>query len=97
MTGRFGGVDVDLTLTNTDTVTWFVRNPVCKHLSLLTDYRGHFDGRPDHRRRRPVRIRIRGLPEPLPAALHTVAAIALKAPLDLSHQIISLTPTTRYS
>jgi len=42
LTGRFGGVGVDLELTNTDKVTWFVRNPAYKHLSLLTEYRGRF-------------------------------------------------------
>ncbi|MGI9125237.1 MAG: DUF6670 family protein, partial [Mycobacterium sp.] len=42
LTGRFGGVEADLRLTNTDKVTWFVRNPVYKHLSLLTGYRGRF-------------------------------------------------------
>ena len=42
LTGRFGGVEMDLDLTNTDKVTWFIRNPVYKHLSLLTEYRGRF-------------------------------------------------------
>lgn len=42
LTGRFGGIEVDLRLTNTDKVTWFVRNPVYKHLSLLTEYEGRF-------------------------------------------------------
>lgn len=40
LTGRFGGVEMDLELANTDKVTWFVRNPLYKHLSLLTEYRG---------------------------------------------------------
>ncbi|MCB1287183.1 MAG: hypothetical protein KDB47_05715 [Mycobacterium sp.] len=40
--GRLGGVDVDLRLTNTDKVNWFFRNPVYKHFSLLTEYRGYF-------------------------------------------------------
>lgn len=40
--GRFGGVEADLHLTNTDKVNWFIRNPVYKHLSLLTEYRGRF-------------------------------------------------------
>ncbi len=42
LTGRFGGVEVELHLTNTDKVTWFVHSPVYKHLSLLTEYRGRF-------------------------------------------------------
>lgn len=40
LTGRAGGVDVNLRLTNTDKVNWFFRNPVNKHFSLLTEYRG---------------------------------------------------------
>lgn len=40
LTGRAGGVEVDLELTNTDKVNWFFRNPVYKHFSLLTEYRG---------------------------------------------------------
>lgn len=93
LTGRFGGVDVDLTLTNTDTVTWFVRNPVYKHLSLLTDYRGTFstaDQTTD----------VGGLCAfeygacPSPYQLRsTPLPPALKAPLDLFvYQIINLTP-----
>lgn len=42
LTGRFDGMKVDLRLTNTDKVTWFVRNPVYKHFSLLTGYSGRF-------------------------------------------------------
>lgn len=42
LTGRFGGVEADLRLTNTDKVNWFFRNPVYKHFSLLTEYRGSF-------------------------------------------------------
>lgn len=42
LSGRFGGVEADLHLTNTDKVTWFIRNPLYKHLSLLTEYRGRF-------------------------------------------------------
>ena len=40
LTGLLGGVEVDLTLTNTDKVSWFFRSPLYKHFSLLTDYRG---------------------------------------------------------
>ncbi len=42
LTGRFGGLSADLRLTNTDKVTWFLHNPVYKHLSLLTQYQGRF-------------------------------------------------------
>lgn len=38
--GSLGGVDVDLTITCSDTVTWFFRSPVYKHLSLFGEYRG---------------------------------------------------------
>lgn len=40
LTGTPGGVGIDLELTCSDTVTWFLRSPVYKHLGLLTDYRG---------------------------------------------------------
>ena len=40
LTGALGGVDVDLELRCSDTVTWFFRSPVYKHLSLLTEYSG---------------------------------------------------------
>lgn len=93
LTGRFGGVDVDLALTNTDTVTWFVRNPVYKHLSLLTEYRGRFStaaGSTD----------VTGLCAfeygacPSPYQLRsTPLPPALKAPLDLFvYQIVNLGP-----
>lgn len=42
LSGRLGAVDVALTLTATDTVSWFFRNPVYKHLGLLTEYTGTF-------------------------------------------------------
>lgn len=40
LTGLLGGVAVELDLRCHDTVSWFFRSPVYKHLSLLTDYRG---------------------------------------------------------
>lgn len=40
MSGVLGGVHVDLELRCSDTVTWFFRSPVYKHLSLLTEYSG---------------------------------------------------------
>ena len=48
LTGRFGGVEVDLQLSNTDKVTWFIRNAAYKHLSLLTEYRGSFSTATDN-------------------------------------------------
>lgn len=93
LTGRFGGVEVDLKLTNTDKVTWFVRNPAYKHLSLLTEYRGRFataEGGTDVAGLcafeygacpSPYQVRSRPLPP------------ALKAPLDLFvYQIVNLGP-----
>lgn len=93
LAGRFGGVEADLELTNTDKVTWFVRNPVYKHLSLLTEYRGRFStasGSSD----------VAGLCAfeygacPSPYQLRTSPLPpALKAPLDLFvYQIINLGP-----
>lgn len=93
LTGRFGGVEADLRLTNTDKVTWFVRNPLYKHLSLLTEYRGHFStasGRTD----------VAGLCAfeygacPSPYQLRSAPLRpAMKAPLDLFvYQIINLGP-----
>jgi hypothetical protein len=93
LTARFGGVETDLSLTNTDKVTWFVRNPVYKHLSLLTEYRGHF-------------TTVEGVSEvaglcafeygacPSPYQLRSAPLPrALKAPLDLFvYQIINLGP-----
>jgi hypothetical protein len=93
LTGRFGGVDADLRLRNTDKVTWFVRNPVYKHLSLLTEYRGTLSTAADTSAvaglcafeygacPSPYQVRSRPLPP------------ALKAPLDLFvYQIINLGP-----
>lgn len=40
LTATLGPVTVDLALTCSDTVTWFFRTPVYKHLSLLTEYTG---------------------------------------------------------
>ncbi len=93
LAGRFGGVEVDLRLTNTDKVTWFVHNPVYKHLSLLTEYRGRFatdSGGMD----------VEGLCAfeygacPSPYQVRTTPLPpALKAPLDLFvYQIINLGP-----
>ena len=93
LAGRFGGVEADLHLTNTDKVTWFVRNPVYKHLSLLTEYRGRFStvsGSHD----------VEGLCAfeygacPSPYQLRsTPLRPAMKAPLDLFvYQIINLGP-----
>ncbi|MCF8589094.1 DUF6670 family protein [Gordonia liuliyuniae] len=45
--GSFGGVEVDLTITCSDTVTWFFRTPVYKHLSLFGEYRGTLTTGPD--------------------------------------------------
>lgn len=91
--GRLGGVDVDLRLTNTDKVNWFFRNPVYKHFSLLTEYRGEFTETDSGRQ-----TRVEGLcafeygacpslhqllSRPLPSGL--------KAPLDyFVYQIINL-------
>lgn len=91
LTGRFGGVETELRLTNTDKVTWFVRNPVYRHLSLLTEYRGRLStdsGTTD----------VAGLCAfeygacPSPYQLRsTPLPTSLKAPLDLFvYQIINL-------
>lgn len=93
LTGRFGGVEVDLRLTNTDKVTWFVRNPFYKHLSLLTEYRGRFVADSGG-------LDVEGLCAfeygacPSPYQLRsTPLPPALKAPLDLFvYQIINLGP-----
>ncbi|MFV9429738.1 DUF6670 family protein [Rhodococcus aetherivorans] len=42
LVGRLGTVDVALTLTNTNTVSWFFRSPLYKHFGLLTEYEGTF-------------------------------------------------------
>jgi hypothetical protein len=93
LVGRFGGVDADLRLTNTDKVTWFVRNPVYKHLSLLTEYRGTFTTASET-------TDVAGLcafeygacPSPYQVR-STPLPPALKAPLDLFvYQIINLGP-----
>lgn len=93
LSGRFGGVEADLHLTTTDKVTWFVRNPVYKHLSLLTEYRGRFSTASGSNEVKglctfeygacpsPYQLRSRPLPP------------SLKAPLDLFvYQIINLGP-----
>lgn len=93
LTGRFGGVEADLRLTNTDKVTWFVRNPVYKHLSLLTEYRGTFSTDS-------ATTDVAGLCAfeygacPSPYQLRsTPLPASLKAPLDLFvYQIINLGP-----
>lgn len=93
LSGRFGGVEADLHLTNTDKVTWFVRNPVYKHLSLLTEYRGRFSTASDS-------TEVAGLCAfeygacPSPYQLRsTPLPASLKAPLDLFvYQIINLGP-----
>lgn len=93
LSGRFGGVEADLHLTNTDKVTWFVRNPVYKHLSLLTEYRGQFSTASGSNE-------VEGLCTfeygacPSPYQLRsTPLPSALKAPLDLFvYQIINLGP-----
>jgi len=93
LTGRFGGVEVDLDLTNTDKVTWFVRNPAYKHLSLLTEYRGRVMSASGAEE-------VAGLCNfeygacPSPYQLRsTPLPSALKAPLDLFvYQIINLGP-----
>lgn len=91
LTGRFGGVNADLRLTNTDKVTWFVRNPVYKHLSLLTEYRGTFSTASQT-------TEVAGLcafeygacPSPYQVR-STPLPPALKAPLDLFvYQIVNL-------
>ena len=97
LTGRFGGVAMDLNLTNTDTVTWFVRNPVYKHLSLLTEYRGSFTTSSGTSA---GTAEVAGLCAfeygacPSPYQLRSTALPpALKAPLDLFvYQIINLGP-----
>jgi hypothetical protein len=93
LSGRFGGVQADLELTNTDKVTWFVRNPVYKHLSLLTEYRGRF-------RTASGATEVAGLCAfeygacPSPYQLRsTPLPASLKAPLDLFvYQIVNLGP-----
>lgn len=93
LTGRFGGVEADLRLHNTDTVTWFVRNPVYKHLSLLTEYHGTFSTASES-------TDVAGLCAfeygacPSPYQLRsTPLPSALKAPLDLFvYQIVNLGP-----
>lgn len=93
LTGRFGDVEADLRLTTSDTVTWFIRNPVYKHLSLLTEYHGRFATASGSQEVSglcafeygacPSLYQLRSAP--LPAAL--------KAPLDLFvYQIINLGP-----
>ncbi|MCW1959558.1 MAG: hypothetical protein KIH64_013650 [Mycobacterium sp.] len=93
LSGRFGGVEADLQLTNTDKVTWFVRNPVYKHLSLLTEYRGRFSTASDT-------TEVEGLCTfeygacPSPYQLRSAPLPpSLKAPLDLFvYQIVNLGP-----
>lgn len=93
LSGRFGGVQADLHLTNTDKVTWFVRNPVYKHLSLLTEYQGRFSTAAGS-------TEVQGLCAfeygacPSPYQLRaTPLPSSLKAPLDLFvYQIINLGP-----
>lgn len=95
LTGRFGGVEADLRLTNTDKVNWFFHNPVNKHFSLLTEYRGSFTETSSGRRTDVeglcafeygacpslYQLRSRALP------------MRLKAPLDyFVYQIINLSP-----
>lgn len=97
LSGRFGGVQADLRLTNTDKVTWFVRNPVYKHLSLLTEYRGRFSTASDTTS---DTTEVAGLCAfeygacPSPYQLRsTPLPASLKAPLDLFvYQIINLGP-----
>lgn len=36
------GFDAEFTVRNTDTVSWFVKNPVYEHFSLLSQYEGEF-------------------------------------------------------
>ena len=36
----FGGFELDITIHNTETVTWFVKNAVYEHISLLSTYQG---------------------------------------------------------
>lgn len=93
LTGRFGDVTADLRLTTSDTVTWFVRNPVYKHLSLLTEYRGRFStGSSAHEVSGLCAFEYGACPSPYQLR-STPLPSALKAPLDLFvYQIINLGP-----
>ena len=94
LTGRFGGVEADLRLTNTDRVNWFFRSPVYKHLSLLTEYRGTFT-EPSGRRSDVAGLcafEYGACPSPY-QVLSKPLPRSLKAPLDLFvYQIINLGP-----
>ena len=37
---RYGGFELDLTIHNSDKVSWFMKSPIYDHLSLLSQYRG---------------------------------------------------------
>ncbi len=93
LTGRFGSVEMDLELTNTDKVTWFIRNPVYKHLSLLTEYRGRFTtGVGGEEVAGLCAFEYGACPSPYQLR-STPLPTALKAPLDLFvYQIINLGP-----
>ena len=93
LTGRFGEVSADLRLTTSDTVTWFVRNPVYKHLSLLTEYRGRFStASGTHEVSGLCAFEYGACPSPYQLR-STPLPSAFKAPLDLFvYQIINLGP-----
>lgn len=93
LTGRFGDVEADLRLTASDTVTWFVRNPVYKHLSLLTEYHGRFStASGSHEVSGLCAFEYGACPSPYQLRSAPLPA-ALKAPLDLFvYQIINLGP-----
>jgi len=39
-----GGYEIELQVLNTDKVSWFIKNPVYEHISLLSEYRGMICG-----------------------------------------------------
>lgn len=41
---KLGGHEIELQILNTDKVSWFIKNPVYEHLSLLSEYRGMICG-----------------------------------------------------
>ncbi len=41
---NIGGYEIELQVLNTDKVSWFIKNPVYEHISLLSEYRGMICG-----------------------------------------------------
>lgn len=91
--GRYPGFDVDLVLTVTDEVSYFVKTPLYDHFSLAAPYTGTVDGVKvsglgtfEYAR---IRAMVQALtPRPVPAQL--------KLPIDLfTYQVIDIDPSTQ--